>query len=235
MNKNQTHVTIIAILALVALAGLFLLTSPAQSRPPLGVTNFDSIHLRDTGPTAQPVLRVDQRGVGKVVEFMDAGTPVFSINDGGGIVASSILTQGAVITNLVVSAPTAVGTATPAAVINNAGVSNLLEVRKNSTPVFTIGNAGAVTGQVLQYAVTGQRQFCASNTITDTASYTVSTSAVATPVFVWCSLGAITGDASHCAASHATGAVTVIVRNSNATPAASAVGATVNWCVVGTP
>jgi hypothetical protein len=98
-----------------------------------------------------------------------------------------------------------------------------------------VGNAGAVTGLVLQYATAGQRQFCASSTITDTASYTVSTSAVATPVFTWCSMSTVTGDAATCAASQATGAVTVIVRNSNATPAANGTGALVYWCVVGTP
>lgn len=137
--------------------------------------------------------------------------------------------------NIVVSAPTAIATATPAAYINNAGAHNSLVIAKNATPNFTVGNGGAVTGQVLQYVTSGQRQFCATNTITDTVSYTSTVTAVTTPVFTWCSMGAITGDANNCAASHATGSVTVIVRNSNATPAANAVGAVVHWCVVGTP
>lgn len=176
MNKNQTQIFLVLFVAFAALVGLLLYTSPAQSRPPLGVTNFDSIHLRDTGPTAQPVLRVDQRGLGKIVEFMDSGTPVYSINNGGG-----------------------------------------------------------VSGQVLAFPTPGLKANCKTNTITDTVTYTSTVTAVSTPVYVWCSMGAITGDAEKCAASQASGGVTVIVRNSNATPAANAVGASVTWCVVGTP
>lgn len=230
----------IIIFSLMVGIGLWVMLTvfPAQSRPPLGVTNFDSIHLRDSGPTSQPVLRVDQRGAGKVVEFMDGGTPVFSINDGGGIAQTGLETLSgglSVAPNIVVVAPTAIATATPAAYINNAGAHNSLVIAKNATPNFTVGNAGAVTGQVLQYATAGQRQFCATNTITDTVSYTSTVTAVTTPVFTLCSMNAVTGDAATCAASHATGSVTVIVRNSNATPAANAVGAAVTWCVVGTP
>lgn len=57
-----------------------------------GVTNFQSaIHIDDTTDpvgTGTPVLRVNNTGSGKVVEFLDAGTPVWSLNDGGGIVSS---------------------------------------------------------------------------------------------------------------------------------------------------
>lgn len=144
MKNNLTRFSLPLALVIAAVVVILLTAIPAQSRPPLGITNFDSIHLRDTGPTAQPVLRVDQRGVGKVVEFMDAGTPVFSILDGGSIVANSILTQAATINNLVVSAPTAIGTATPAAYINSAGVSNLLEVADATTPVIQAFNNGGV-------------------------------------------------------------------------------------------
>jgi hypothetical protein len=94
---------------------------------------------------------------------------------------------------------------------------------------------GTVTAPVVGYATTGKRLFCATNTITDTASYTVSTSAIATPQFTWCSMGAITGDAEKCAASQATGSVTVIVRNAASTPVANSTGAAVTWCVVGVP
>lgn len=44
-----------------------------------------------------------------------------------------------------VSAPTAIASATPAVVINSAGVSNLLDLRKNATPVFQVNGAGNVT------------------------------------------------------------------------------------------
>jgi hypothetical protein len=163
-------------LTLLALALFILAVFSIAFAPHLGVTNFDSVHLRDTGPTSQPVLRVDQLGAGKVAEFLDGGTPVFSINNGGG-----------------------------------------------------------VSGNLLAFPTPGLRANCKTNTITDTVTYTSTVTAVSTPVYTWCSMNAITGDAEKCAASHATGGVTVIVRNSNATPAANAVGAAVTWCVVGTP
>lgn len=43
------------------------------------------------------------------------------------------------------AAPTAVGTATPAAIIDSLGVSNLFEVRDAATPVFTIADGGLAT------------------------------------------------------------------------------------------
>lgn len=94
---------------------------------------------------------------------------------------------------------------------------------------------GTVTAPVVGYATTGKRQFCATNTITDTATYTISTSAIATPIAAWCSMNAVTGDAEKCAALQATGAVTVTVRNAAATPVANGTGASVTWCVLGTP
>lgn len=56
-----------------------------------GVTNFDSMHLSDTGGTATPVLRANQAGTGKIVEFLDGGTPVWSLNDGGEVQSSGAL------------------------------------------------------------------------------------------------------------------------------------------------
>lgn len=43
------------------------------------------------------------------------------------------------------AAPTAVGTATPAAIIDSLGVSNLFEVRDAATPVFVVADGGLVT------------------------------------------------------------------------------------------
>jgi len=45
---------------------------------------------------------------------------------------------------LIVAAPTAIATATPAAVIDNDGVSNILEVRDAATPVFTVRDGGTL-------------------------------------------------------------------------------------------
>jgi hypothetical protein len=138
--------------------------------------------------------------------------------------------------NLVVVGATAQAASTPIAYINNAGAHNNFVIAKNATPVFTVGNSGAVSGQVLSYATTNQRQFCATNTITDTASYTATVTAVSTPVFTWCALEEVTGDASHCGANFgATANITITVKNSAATPAANAAGADVTWCVIGTP
>lgn len=95
---------------------------------------------------------------------------------------------------------------------------------------------GTVTAPVVGYATTGKRQFCATNTITDTATYTSLTTAVTTPLFAWCSLGAITADANDCGAEFGqTSNVTVTIKNSAVTPAANAAGAAVTWCVLGTP
>lgn len=241
MSKNNLKFLILAGLVVAFVATLTAL--PAQSRPGLGVTNFDSVHLRDSGPTAQPVLRADQRGTGKIVEFMDAGTPVWSILDGGSITQSGLqsLTGGQVVSpNLVVDAPVALGTATPALMVINPSSSNpnavVIKGNVTATPYFSINPTSAVImNNALQSSAVGQKQFCATNTITDTASYAVGTTAIATPVYTWCTLGTISGDASRCAATHATGLITVTVRNSNATPAANAAGAAVTWCVVGNP
>lgn len=81
----------------------------------------------------------------------------------GGITGTNVLTSGdqviagiktfttpPVITGLTgplqVTAPTAVATATPAFYVNNLGAgNNAFEVRDAATPVFVVGNAGAVT------------------------------------------------------------------------------------------
>lgn len=52
---------------------------------PMGVTNLDSLHLSDTGGTETPALRVNQDGEGRIVEVLDASTPVWAINDGGSV------------------------------------------------------------------------------------------------------------------------------------------------------
>lgn len=71
-------------------------------------------------------------------------------------------------------------------------------------------------------------------TITDTVAYTSTVTAITTPAWSSCTLDTITGDAASCASSVGTpGAVSLVVRNSAATPAANAAGAIVNWEVCG--
>ena len=90
--------------------------------------------------TATPALMVNSLGAGNVLlDVSDASTPVFSVNNGGNWTA----TGGGTNNNwAVVSAPTAIATATPAMVVDSLGVSNILEVRDAATPVFTVNNGG---------------------------------------------------------------------------------------------
>lgn len=52
------------------------------------------------------------------------------------------------------AAPTAIGTATPAMIVDSLGVSNLFEVRDAATPVFTVNDGGAVSWPSGNLAVT---------------------------------------------------------------------------------
>ena len=61
-----------------------------------------------------------------------------------GLEAQGVSGQPSHLSGLKVSAPTVVATATPAAVIDSAGVSNIFEVRDAATPVFAINDGGAV-------------------------------------------------------------------------------------------
>lgn len=75
----------IASIFLVTIIVLLILVSLAFSAPHFGVTNFDAIHLSYSGGTATPILRVNQTGTGLIAEFLDNGTPVAQIADGGGL------------------------------------------------------------------------------------------------------------------------------------------------------
>lgn len=96
-----------------------------------------------TAPTAiatgVPALVVNSNGVSNLFEVRDGATPVFWVANGGAVSQSGGQTNNS---NLVVSAPTAIGTATPAVLIDNAGVSNLLEIRDGATPAVQVFNGG---------------------------------------------------------------------------------------------
>lgn len=76
---------------------------------------------------------------GGAVEVQSGGsiavTPGATVNLGG---------VGSSYGNVVVSAPTAIGTATPAAYINSAGVSKILEVEDGGTVLMDVQNGGGV-------------------------------------------------------------------------------------------
>lgn len=157
---------------------ILLIVILAAFVPVMAVTNFGAVHIKDSSATGVPALRVDQQGAGKIVEFLDGGTPVFSINNGGAVTGGKVLAN-----------PTA-----------------------------------------------GLSMNCQTSTITDSVTYTATVTAISTPAWGVASLRSISGDAARVAINVATpGSVLITVRNSNATPAANAAGAVVNWCVGGTP
>lgn len=163
--RSRFFIIFLALFFLVVLAVM-----PVSGRPEFDVTNLNSLWLSDNGGTAQPVLRVNQRGPGMAVEVLDNGTRVWGVTGGGKVIER------------------------------------------------------------------GVNCFRTNNTITDTASYTPTVTAISTPVWAECSLATITGDASHCAANFGlTANITITVKNSAATPAANAAGAVVYWEVCGTP
>lgn len=145
------------------------------------------------GGAEQPVAR----GTYNVPVYVEQGGSKMVVESGGAIEiqagGSLMVTPGATLSiggadadNLVVSAPTAIGTATPAAVINSLGVSNLLEVRDAATPVFTINNGGAVVGA-------GAGTYAGGQTINNWAKVAAPTAvATATPAMVVDSLGVST-------------------------------------------
>ena len=78
-KKIQVLTFIIAVLALL----ISLAPGEAKGRPPLNVTNFDSIHLADNTGTATPVLLSNQTGNGALIEVQDSGTMAFQVANGG--------------------------------------------------------------------------------------------------------------------------------------------------------
>jgi len=51
----------------------------------MGVSNLDSLHLRDSNGTATPNFIADQRGSGNVAEFRVNGTPMARVSNDGAL------------------------------------------------------------------------------------------------------------------------------------------------------
>lgn len=100
-----------------------------------------------TAPTATPGVVIQNKGLGNSLELQNAsGTPVFQVSAAGNVTYSGFTSAGGLSNNAgAFAAPTAVATATPAFFVDNAGVSNLFEVRKNSTPVVQVLNDGSLS------------------------------------------------------------------------------------------
>ena len=101
-----------------------------QYGEPGKVSNFTGIHIAapTVFATATPAMMVDNSGLGRSLEVRDAATPVMYVNNGGtwGSTGNSTHSGGQTINNWsAVSAPTAIATATPAFVVNSAGVSQI--------------------------------------------------------------------------------------------------------------
>ena len=231
-DKIKTY-SLIVIFALLA-GGLFgLQMAGAQIQD---VSDFTGIKIKATAlTTATPLLEVYNQGSSQSVVVRDsAGTPVFTVDEDGGVTSANTLASGT-LNNVIVSQPTAATTATPAAIINSAAAgSNLLEVQDATTPVFVIENGGAVTGFVVGSATSGQNLICSSQSITAAATVV---HGMATPVAAVCTLAADPTGNQYCTYTNSAGVVTVKVWQDvgDATPVANSDAVSVSWCVLGTP
>lgn len=116
----------------------------------LGYTHFSGLVVTEptTVATATPGAVINSLGLGNILEIQDASTPVWTINNGGAVVGASGETNNSW---LKVAGPTAIATATPAAVVDSLGKSNILEIRDAATPVAKWTAAGnLVLGRILQ-------------------------------------------------------------------------------------
>lgn len=121
---------------------LFFVALILMAAVPLTVSNFTQVHIdrKPQGGTATPRLLVDNLdGPSQVVVFKTAGTPVWTLNDGGGLIYTGSQEY------LNISAPTAIATTQPALKVNNAGVSNQFELQEAATPIALVQGWGAIT------------------------------------------------------------------------------------------
>lgn len=97
--------------------------------------------------TNTPVFYINSAtgNTANLTEWRIANTPIASVGAAGGAAFTALTSSGGVTSSggpFKHTAPTAVGTATPGAVFDTSGVSNILEARKAATPVFVIGGSG---------------------------------------------------------------------------------------------
>jgi hypothetical protein len=114
----------------------------AQAHPG-GYTNLSGLVVAGptTFATATPAAIVDSAGLGTILEIRDATTPIAYYANGGAYTSG----QGQTINNWsAVSAPTAIATATPAFVVNSAGVSQIASFRDAGTELLGVRNGGSV-------------------------------------------------------------------------------------------
>ena len=116
----------------------------------------------------------------------------------GDLTVTGVITASAVISNangLLITAPTAVASATPALRVNSLGANNdLLVIEKNSTPVFKIGNSGAVT---ISGPINGVKCYKGQQTVLGSATAipaTLTAAGISTPTWADQSFAAAPGN-----------------------------------------
>lgn len=134
-------------IALLLLALVFFglaLVGPVRGRSLADISNMDGLHLFGSFGTATPQLLIENQGSGASIEVRStSGASMFRVDADGAISASGVLTNSTM-PNLVVSAPTAVGTATPAVYVNSAGVSNPVDIRDGGVVRIQAYDGGGV-------------------------------------------------------------------------------------------
>lgn len=114
------------------------------------------------------------------------------------------------------------------------GMNIVMYSDAGNTRVFKVNGAdGVITGKVLQYATSGSKQICSTQTITGTGTIA---HGLATPQYVNVSLAQdATGDGNSLSYTNSSATVTIKVWNSALTPAAATTPVSVSWCAVGVP
>lgn len=200
------------------------------------LSGFGSNGLAVTVPTAvgtaTPALLINSAGgVGELFSVRKNSTPQVVIDTNGLQTNSAGLS---VAPNVVVAGPTALATATPVLYVNSASAHNLVVIAKAATPVFVVGNDGAiVTGQVIKNTA-GYEETCGVQTVTGAATTTPHN--LSTPVAVQANLAADPVGDQIVSYTNAAAVITLKVWKNNAgTPTASTDAVSVAWCAKGTP
>ena len=211
----------VVILFIILLAIAIVAFSPAAQ----GIQRFVTL----IGQT----IRVDDVTVNDDLTVTDDATISGDLSVTGGFAPSG---GGSFSPNVIISAPTAVGTATPALRVMNAGVSNPAEFRLNltATPYLVINpTAGARVNNAIIGSAAGKQWVCVTQTITGTG--TVS-HGLATPEAAVCSLAQNPVGDNWCTYTNSSGVVTAKVWTGLlSTPAAAGDAVSVTTCVLGTP
>lgn len=140
-NFSKLLPTVLAVVAILIALGN---AQVVRSRPTLGVSNFDSIHLRDTNLTATPNFMADQQGAGVIAEFRDGGTPVVRISDGG---ALSMLGGGSLVSNGILNVAPASYALTGAQTLTP--TVSYYQVSPTALLTLTLSTGGASDGDIL--------------------------------------------------------------------------------------